>query len=222
MPGVPLPSPRALSIGECVELQAQLPNELGALVDGDPVPVKSVGVSFRFLLPLPKNPHWETHAVSTSQASCVKSTRPLLQSQTALDPCGRTGFPCRQDRFEGEHRNFLRGKAPRIVPFQKSLRARFRRSEATKGALLARRFFRSTSRGTLLRRFSRCAASRIPCEQGFVVWGLPKSLAGKHCHGARFEQALPARKSPNDEPQARLRQRVALENQASYEARPRT
>jgi hypothetical protein len=41
-----------------VKFEAQLPNELGASVDGDPVPEQSVRVRLRFLLARPKDPHF--------------------------------------------------------------------------------------------------------------------------------------------------------------------
>jgi len=43
-----------------VELEAQLPNERGALVDRDPVPEQSICIRLRFLLPQPKDPHFGT------------------------------------------------------------------------------------------------------------------------------------------------------------------
>jgi hypothetical protein len=41
-----------------VKLQAQLPDEFGALVDRDSVPKERVRVRFRFALALPKNPNF--------------------------------------------------------------------------------------------------------------------------------------------------------------------
>ncbi|HEX4475855.1 MAG TPA: hypothetical protein VH142_12305 [Polyangiaceae bacterium] len=43
-----------------MELQAQLPDELSALIDGDSVPKQGVRISLRFLLSLPKDPDFGT------------------------------------------------------------------------------------------------------------------------------------------------------------------
>jgi hypothetical protein len=136
--------------------------------------------------------------MSESRAAVLRSTC-KTHRQTWLERCSASGFSCPQGSSEAERLNFLGRKAAESTRFKKALRARVQRSRATKPALLARHHFRSTHRGALHARVARCAASKIPCEQGFVVWALPQSPAGKRCRGARFEQALPARKSPNDE-----------------------
>ena len=80
-----------LRIGECVELEAQLPNDLGALVDGDPVPKQSVCIRFLFLLPQPKDSNFGTGScrlpafgIEGGSAHCLMIPRPSTGKPTRV------------------------------------------------------------------------------------------------------------------------------------------
>jgi hypothetical protein len=49
-----------------MQLETQFPNELGALIDWNPIPKFGVGIGFRLLFPLPKYPHRSVGARGSS------------------------------------------------------------------------------------------------------------------------------------------------------------
>jgi hypothetical protein len=73
-----------------MELEAQLPNELGTLVDWDPVPEQGVCVRLRFVLPQAKDPHLGTGSCRFTafrvedSTHCVMVPRPSTPEAVAV------------------------------------------------------------------------------------------------------------------------------------------
>jgi hypothetical protein len=93
-------------MGECVKLEAQLPNKLRALVNRDPVPEKSVCVRFRFVLTQPKDAHFGTRSCRLTGLSIQGPSAHWVR------------IPRHLDRFDWRHFHWVMPKDG--IPFRVS------------------------------------------------------------------------------------------------------
>jgi len=75
-----------------MQFEAELPNELGASIDGDPVPEQGVRVRFRLLLPRPVDPHFGAGSGRLSALRVGGGRAHLRYLNTAIDQAGPPRF----------------------------------------------------------------------------------------------------------------------------------